>query len=55
MNDATSDFGTPQDFGTGLRAHLGLERGQLDLVAEPDTQPQPVATAPMPEEITRAA
>ena len=31
------------DFGNGLRAHLGLERAQLDLVAEPTTPPQPVA------------
>ena len=30
------------DFGNGLRAHLGLERAQLDLLAEPTT-PQPVA------------
>ena len=34
MNDAS-------DFGTGLRAHLGLERAQLDLVAEPTTPPHP--------------
>lgn len=33
------------DFGTGLRAHLGLERAQLDLVAEPTMPPQPVAAA----------
>jgi hypothetical protein len=33
------------DFGTGLRAHLGLERAQLDLVAEPTTPPQPAAAA----------
>ena len=37
------------DFGNGLRAHLGLERTQLDLVAQPTTQhtmpPQPVAAA----------
>ena len=33
------------DFGNGLRAHLGLERAQLDLVAEPTTPPQPVAAA----------
>ena len=34
------------DFGTGLRAHLGLERAELDLVAEPTTPPQPAAAAP---------
>ena len=33
------------DFGNGLRAHLGLERAQLDLVAEPTTPPQAVAAA----------
>lgn len=33
------------DFGTGLRAHLGLECGQLDLVAEPTMAPQPAAAA----------
>ena len=27
------------DFGTGLRAHLGLEQDQLDLVAAPEAQP----------------
>ena len=27
------------DFGTGLRAHLGLERAQLDLVAQPTMLP----------------
>jgi len=33
------------DFGNGLRAHLGLERAQLDLVAEPTMPPQPAAAA----------
>jgi hypothetical protein len=33
------------DFGTGLRAHLGLERAQLDLIAEPMTSPLPAAAA----------
>jgi hypothetical protein len=33
------------DFGNGLRAHLGLERTQLDLVGEPTTPPQPAAAA----------
>ena len=33
------------DFGTGLRAHLGLERAQLDLVAEPTMPPHPAAAA----------
>ena len=31
------------DFGNGLRAHLGLLRAQLDLVAEPTTAPRPNA------------
>jgi len=35
----------PHDFGTGLRAHLGLERAQLDLVAGPTTPPHPAAAA----------
>ena len=33
------------DFGTGLRAHLGLERAQLDLVAAPTTPSQPIGAA----------
>jgi hypothetical protein len=38
------------DFGNGLRAHLGLERAELDLVAEPTTPSQPVAgSAAAPE------
>ena len=32
------------DFGTGLRAHLGLERAQLDLVAEADAAPAELAS-----------
>ncbi|HUP32291.1 MAG TPA: hypothetical protein VM184_04605 [Gaiellaceae bacterium] len=31
------------DFGTGLRAHLGLGRAQLDLLAEPATIPDELA------------
>lgn len=34
------------DFGTGLRAHLGLERARLDLVAGPATPADPAAVAP---------
>lgn len=30
------------DFGTGLRAHLGLERAQVDLVAVPAAAPAEV-------------
>ena len=38
------------DFGNGLRAHLGLEHGQLDLVAEPTTVRRPAAaTAVAPD------
>jgi hypothetical protein len=33
------------DFGSGLRAHLGLTRAQLDLVAEPTMPPLPAAVA----------
>ena len=29
------------DFGTGLRAHLGLERAELDLLAAAEPVPQP--------------
>lgn len=38
------------DFGTGLRAHLGLERAELELVGEPETVP-----ADLPEELAAAA
>lgn len=31
------------DFGTGLRAHLGLERAELDLLAEPAAVPNELA------------
>ena len=41
-----SESAAATDFGTGLRAHLGLERAQLDLVAEPTTPPHPAAAAP---------
>jgi hypothetical protein len=35
---------TNPDFGTGLRAHLGLDAAQLELAAEPVAPPQqPVA------------
>ena len=39
------------DFGTGLRAHLGLEQAELELVAAPETPPHELeavenATAP---------
>jgi hypothetical protein len=33
----------PSDFGTGLRAHLGLEHEQLDVAAEPFELPEPIA------------
>jgi hypothetical protein len=32
------------DFGTGLRAHLGLERAELEVVAEPIAMLQPTAS-----------
>ena len=31
---------TAADFGTGLRAHLGLEQAELELVAAPEAVPQ---------------
>ncbi|HUQ22947.1 MAG TPA: hypothetical protein VM049_08015 [Gaiellaceae bacterium] len=40
------------DFGSGLRAHLGLERAELDLVPEPEAPVEPVAAtvdAPGPD------
>jgi hypothetical protein len=33
------------DFGTGLRAHLGLQRAELELVAAPETAPEDVLAA----------
>jgi hypothetical protein len=32
----------PHDFGTGLRAHLGLDAAQLELAAEPAMPLEPV-------------
>ena len=34
------------DFGTGLRAHLGLEQAELELVALPKTAPEPLLAPP---------
>ena len=31
------------DFGTGLRAHLGLEQEELELVAAPEAAPEKIA------------
>jgi hypothetical protein len=52
---------TSPDFGTGLRAHLGLDAAQLELAADPAAPPlQPVAelievevgkTEPEPEQL----
>jgi hypothetical protein len=33
------------DFGTGLRAHLGLQRAELEFVAAPETAPEDVLAA----------
>jgi hypothetical protein len=33
------------DFGNGLRAHLGLQQAQLDLVAQPTAPPDTAAVA----------
>jgi len=45
------------DFGTGLRAHLGLEQAELDLVASPKTAPEPLESpaAAEPDARERAA
>jgi hypothetical protein len=44
-----SENATAADFGTGLRAHLGLERAQLELAAQPTVPstmpPDPAAAA----------
>jgi hypothetical protein len=37
MDDVTPDF------GTGLRAHLRLDQDRVEVVAEPETLPEPVA------------
>jgi hypothetical protein len=46
---AAADLGPATDFGTGLRAHLGLEQAQLDLAAQPamlpTMPPHPAAAA----------
>jgi hypothetical protein len=34
------------DFGTGLRAHLGLEQAELELVASPTAEPEPLQARP---------
>lgn len=36
----------PSEFGTGLRAHLGLEQDLLDAATEPAELPEPVAELP---------
>ena len=33
------------DFGTGLRAHLGLQQAELELVAAPEAAPEEVLAA----------
>lgn len=40
------------DFGTGLRAHLGLEQAELDLIAVPEAAPEEIAAlaAELPDE-----
>lgn len=34
------------DFGTGLRAHLGLEQAELEPVASPKAAPDPLQASP---------
>ncbi len=36
----------PSEFGTGLRAHLGLDQSLLDAAIEPVELPEPVADVP---------
>lgn len=44
------------DFGTGLRAHLGLEHAELDLVAAPEAAPEQIlADEPAANTTDRAA
>lgn len=44
------------DFGTGLRAHLGLEQPELELAAAPETAPDELeAAAPPPPEVDEDA
>jgi len=38
------------DFGTGLRAHLGLEQEELELVASPKAAPEPLQASPARDE-----
>jgi hypothetical protein len=42
------------DFGTGLRAHLGLEQAELELVAAPEAAPEELAVDDI-DEIAAAA
>jgi hypothetical protein len=42
------------DFGTGLRAHLGLEQAELELVAAPEAAPDELAVDDV-DEIAAAA
>ena len=44
------------DFGTGLRAHLGLEQAELELVAAPAAAPEEIrAAGPAAEALDPAA
>lgn len=44
------------DFGTGLRAHLGLEQAELELVAAPEAAPEEIlADEPNADAADRAA
>ncbi len=38
------------DFGTGLRAHLGLEQAELELVASPQAAQKPLQATPDDDE-----
>jgi hypothetical protein len=43
------------DFGTGLRAHLGLEQAELELVAAPAAAPEEIAVDDVDETTAAAA
>jgi hypothetical protein len=43
------------DFGTGLRAHLGLELAELELVAAPEAAPEKIAVDDVQAGVATAA
>ncbi|HWL33648.1 MAG TPA: hypothetical protein VNP89_08585 [Gaiellaceae bacterium] len=43
------------DFGTGLRAHLGLEQAELELVAAPEAAPEELIAVDDADELAATA